>query len=103
MLEVGGLVKEFGSRSMQNHGVIYPYWENAARCAEDWGALFAFAAVITAALPVGTALVLAVKYLWRGKTKLEEDVIPDVKEKTAEKIRVQQRKAWEKKHGTHER
>ena len=25
------LVKQFGSRSMQTHGVILPYWENAAR------------------------------------------------------------------------
>lgn len=97
------LAKQFGSRSMQTMGVIYPYWENAARSVEDWCALLTLIAVVCAALPIITALVLLIRMLARGKEKLEDDVVPKLVENTQEAIRVRQRRRWEKKHGSHEK
>ena len=37
------------------------------------------------------------------KTKLEDDILPDLSEKTQEAIRKQQRRRWERKHGEHEK
>ncbi len=33
------VVGDFGKRSMNTEGVVYPYWENAARLLEDYMAL----------------------------------------------------------------
>jgi hypothetical protein len=32
-------IGSFGQRSMRTDGIVYPYWENAARYTEDWLAL----------------------------------------------------------------
>ena len=37
------------------------------------------------------------------KTKLEDDILPDLSEKTQEAIRKRQRRHWERKHGEHEK
>lgn len=96
------LIGQFGSRSMQTLGVAYPYWENAARCIEDWYGLFLFLALFFAVLPVIMIIVNVVRYIKLGKDKLEEDVIPKLKDGAEEAIRVRQRRHWEKKHGKHE-
>ena len=42
--------------------------------------------------------------LWKkGKEKLADEVLPDVSERVGEAVRVRQRRAWEKKHGKHEK
>lgn len=96
------LIGQFGSRSMQTLGVAYPYWENAARCIEDWYGLCLFLALLFAVLPVIMIIVNVVRYLKLGKDKLEDDVIPKLKDGAEEAIRVRQRRHWEKKHGKHE-
>lgn len=96
------LIGQFGSRSMQALGVAYPYWENAARCIEDWYGLCLFMALLFAVLPVIMIIVNVVRYLKRGKDKLEDDIIPRLKDGAEEAIRVRQRRHWEKKHGKHE-
>lgn len=96
------LIGQFGSRSMQALGVAYPYWENAARCIEDWYGLCLFMALLFAVLPVVMIIVNVVRYLKRGKDKLEDDIIPRLKDGAEEAIRVRQRRHWEKKHGKHE-
>ena len=93
------LVRSFSTRSMQTRGVMYPYWENAARCVEDRAALLLLAGIAALALPCGTALVYAVKYAVIGKRKLEEDIIPNWRDSAEEAIRVRARRRWEKKHG----
>lgn len=93
------LIKQFGSRSMQTHGVILPYWENAARCIEDWCLALLIAAIITAVLPLVLIVIFLVRMFRRGKDKLEEDLLPKAKERIGETIRVQQRKAWERRYG----
>lgn len=93
-----GLVKQFGSRSMQKLGVLYPYWENAARCAEDWCALCCFLGVLFLILPLLLLFRLVLGLFLRLKRKLSEDLLPTMKDKSEEAIRRQQRKRWEKKH-----
>ena len=51
-------------------------------------------------------IVLIIAALQSGKqikTKLEDDILPDLSEKTQEAIRKQQRRRWERKHGVHEK
>ena len=92
------LVGEFGTRSMQTHGVIYPYWENAARYTEDWCCAYLIAALLLAVYPILLLILTAVKYGGSGKEKLTEHIIPELKEKTGERIRAAQRRRWERKH-----
>lgn len=89
---------KFGSRSMQTQGVVYPYWENAARCTEDWCMALLLAAIGAGILPAVTAGILLVRYLAAGRQALAENVLPKAKERVQESIRVRQRRHWEKKH-----
>ena len=98
-----GLVRQFGSRSMQKLGVLYPYWENAARCIEDWCSLLLFLCLLLSVLPIACGLVLLQRMLRRGKEKLEDELLPEWKDRAEEAVRVQQRRRWEKKHGEHEK
>lgn len=91
------LVKAFGERSMQTHGVILPYWENAARCIEDWCFALLMLALLSSVLPLVLLTVYAVKLFRRGKDKLEDDLLPKAKEGVSEAVRVRQRRAWEKR------
>ncbi len=97
------VVGQFGQRSMRPLGVMYPYWENAARMIEDWSALLLLLCLAAALLPAVTVIVLLVRVLRRGRDKLTDDLLPRLKDNTQEAIRVQQRKRWEKKHGRHEK
>lgn len=61
------VIGDFGERSMRSSAVVYPYWENALRFAEDCAALLLVLAVFTALFPLATATVLAVlgcRALW---------------------------------------
>ena len=93
-----GLVGQFGRRSMQTLGVVYPYWENAARSAEDWGALLALFAVLLSLCPLVSAVLLLVRGFKRGKEKFSEDLWPRWRDALEEAIRKQERKAWENRH-----
>lgn len=98
-----GLMLQYGRRSMQTHGIIYPYWENAARCVEDWAALCALLGTLLLIYPLVMAAITLVRWFRRGKEKLEDDWIPAVKDSAEEAIRVRQRRRWERKHGLHEK
>jgi len=97
------LLGEFGVRSMQSRSISYPYWENAARCIEDWCTLLLLLSSMASILPAITLIVWLVRWLRRGKDKLEDELLPDWKEKAEEAIRVRQRRRWEKQHGYHEK
>ena len=96
------LLQQFGTRSMQSRSIIYPYWENAARCVEDWCTLLLLLGILFALSPVITLIVWLIRLLRRGKDKMEDDILPDWKDRAEEAIRVRQRRRWEKKHGAHE-
>ena len=95
------LLEKLDMRSMQAMGMMYPYWENAARVTEDRCARNLLAAIVLAAIPAVTALVEVFRALRRGKEKLEDDILPRWKDSAEETLRKQQRRHWEKKHGVH--
>lgn len=92
------LAKQFGLRSMQTQGVAYPYWENAARCTEDWGMALLVLAVLTGIMPAVIVAITIIRYasaLWR---EFRDGLWPKTVERTKEAIRVRERKHWEKTH-----
>ncbi len=97
------LLGRFPSRSMQTQGIIYPYWENACRGAEDCCALFLVLGSLAALYPLILLTVTLVRLLRRWKEQLFEELLPEAAETVGEAIRVRQRRAWEKKHGKHSR
>jgi len=86
------------SRSMTIGTFAIPYWENAARAAEDHAARWLAAGLLTAAFPLALVLYELIRTLVRGKRKLETDVLPEAKAKSREFIREQNRRRWERKH-----
>ena len=96
LLEV---IRSFGKRSMRTNGVIYPYWENAARLTEDYAALLLVLAVALAVCPVLFVLVLTVREVRRAyrlaKTKIPEKVEAAVEKRKEARLERQ----YEKKNG----
>ena len=92
------LLKNRMQRSMRTGAWVYPYWENAARAAEDRASLWLLGAAVTGALPAGLVLYWVIRSLVRGKKKLQDDVLPDATAKGREFFREQSRRRWEKKH-----
>lgn len=60
------VVKNFGKRSMRTDGIIFPYWENAARLTEDYAALFAVLCCLCLVTPLCYAAVIAYRYIRKG-------------------------------------
>ncbi len=92
------MLKSGSTRSMHLSSAVYPYWENAARGAEDACLRWLTAAIIFAALPAVLIVFAAIKAFVFAKGKMEDEYIPSTKEKLQEAIRIRQRKRWEKKH-----
>ena len=67
--QIWTLLSDYGQRSMNVSGVLYPTWENAARYTEDMMALFLVLTMLTALLPVGALVFLVVVVLRRLKTR----------------------------------
>ena len=80
LLRLYKLLGQAGTRSMQAMGLMYPYWENAARCVEDICVILLLAATVFAVIPLVTAVVYAVRLIKRGKEGLEEQVLPRIKD-----------------------
>ena len=85
-------------RSMQLGAAVYPYWENAARAAEDACLKWLVAAMALALLPLLMLIFYGLKFFAFGKAKLEDDFIPAATEKVSEAWRAQARKRWEKRN-----
>ena len=80
------LLREFGTRSMRLTDVVYPDWENAARCIGDWCALFLALAALFVILPAFTALVATLALLVRARKKLAK-TLPAVASRAVDRIR----------------
>ena len=91
------------TRSMQGMGMMYPYWENAARVVEDRCARLLLCALLALLVPAITAAAVLIRLLLRGKEELEERLLPRARDGVEEAVRKRQRRRWEKKHGAHER
>lgn len=92
------LLRNRTERSMRTGAYYFPYWENAARAAEDRAAFWLAAAAVTGALPAGLLIYGAVRAAVLGKRRLEGDVLPGAQAKSREFFRAQSRRRWEKKH-----
>ena len=94
-----GVIQDFGERSMRTNGVIYPYWENAARLTEDYAALLLVLAVLLAVYPLVSLLVLIIREIiltYRmAKVKIPEKVDAAVEKRR--EIRLERR--YKKKNG----
>ncbi len=80
--------KNFGKRAMQTLPLVYPYWENAQRAAENYAALYLLLAVLTILLPAFCAVFFSVRFLRR---KIRSGV-QNTKEKIAARIEAQKEK-----------
>ena len=92
------LARDLPGRAAHGGTVSYPYWENAARIAENECAMLAVASLALGMPAAITALIELIRLLARGKTALEEDVLPKAKDGVEEAVRVRARRRWEKKH-----
>lgn len=82
-------IAKFGTRSMQNKAIIYPYWENVARGYED----YLTAAILLELIFLGYAVLVIsglLIYWWRHKNWTVSDVwhiVVDKLERLGEKLR----------------
>ena len=84
---------------MRTNGVIYPYWENAARLTEDYAALLLVLSVIFALCPLTFAAVLVIKYIVRGYRAVKK-AVPEKVEAAIEQHREERlEREYEKKAG----
>lgn len=98
------VAKSFTTRAMQTRGVVYPYWENAARCVEGRGALLVICAFAALIFPACCALYYSVRLCVMAKRALEQRLLPRWRDELEEAIRVRQRARWERRHnkGSHD-
>jgi len=61
------LVESFGSRSTQTKAIRFPYWENAARVAEDYASLLFCLSLLFLLFPAGCAVSAAIRTWKRRK------------------------------------
>ena len=57
------IVRSFGERSIRSDAIAYPYWENAARIAEDWLALLLVLSIFFLVFPVICAVIYGIKLI----------------------------------------
>ena len=91
------------SRAMQSMGMMYPYWENAARVVESRCARLLAAALFLLLIPAVTAVYWLLRLILRGKEALEDKLLPRARDGVEEAVRKRQRRRWEKKYGAHEK
>ena len=61
LTSITGVIGSFGERSMRNDGIIYPYWENAARYTEDWLALLLALSIVFIVFPAVCGVIYGIK------------------------------------------
>lgn len=96
-LKLISIAKDPATRVLRG-GADYPYWENAARYAENKAATLLVLTIVFALGPEVILLAALIRHLSWGKEKLNEEIIPEAQERLEESIRVRQRKRWEKQH-----
>ncbi len=85
LINLIGVLGDFGERSMQTYAVILPYWENAARLTEDHAALALLLGALFSLCPAGVAGYWAVHWLRKLWGKLRRSVADTVERKVEEK------------------
>ena len=75
------IIASFGERSMNTTGVLYPYWENAARMTEDYAALWLVLLVLFSICPLVCLTILVVRYVKKAAEAVGEKVPELIEEK----------------------
>ena len=75
------IVSQFGERSMNTAGVIFPYWENAARYTEDHAALDFVLLVLFSLCPVTCLVILIVREIKSGWRYLSTRIPAEIEER----------------------
>lgn len=96
-IKLVSIIKDFSGRSIQS-GIPYPYWENAARYAENRCSILLLLALVTAIFPFVMLIIYIVKVIIYGKTLFEDEYWPAWKDRVEEDVRLKQRAKWEKEH-----
>ena len=86
-----------GTRSMRTTEAAYPYWENAARYAEQVCMWLVAAGTALLIFPCVMLAIVIIKLLILGFGKLKAGLFPKAKDAVEEAVRKSKRKAWEKK------
>ena len=84
------VISSFGERSMKADGMVYPYWENAARYTEDWLALLLLLSYALIAYPAVCGVVYGIKgirFLLKNSRRAVRKKADDRAERAAEKYR----------------
>lgn len=92
------LLPKMDDRAMQAMGMIYPYWENAARVTENRCARLLLTAIVLALLPLVSLTVRLWRLLRKGKEAFSERLFPRIRNGVEEAFRRPARRRWEKKH-----
>ena len=93
------IIRSFGDRSMRTNGVIYPYWENAARLTEDYAALLLVLSILFALCPAGFVLVNGIRYVRRGYRYAKKTVPEKIDAAVEKKREARLEREFEKKAG----
>ncbi len=90
------VVLDFGTRSMQNAAVHFPYWENIARGYEDVRAVVLLLQLVLLLIP-GSIFLAAAIIKWRNRKYTLKDIwmiLMDKKDRALERARAEKNK-WE--------
>lgn len=90
------VILDFGTRTMQNNAVKFPYWENIGRGWEDVMAVVLLLKILFLLIPVGIITVFLI-IKWKNRTWTFKDianVLADTKDKMVQKARGEKNK-WE--------
>ena len=75
------VIGSFGERSMSTKGILYPYWENAARMTEDYAALWLVLLVLCSLCPATCLVLLVIHYVKKLAAAVGEKVPEIIEEK----------------------
>lgn len=78
-------VGQFGLRSMNTHGLIYPYWENAARMTEDYAAALLLLLAVLAICPLVCGVIVLIRKIRETAEKLAEEIPARIEERVEKK------------------
>ena len=84
-------IASYGKRSMRNEGIVFPYWENAARYSEDWIALLLVLSFLFAIYPAISGIIFftkLTKFALRGGMRIVRKKIDQRDDRKAEQYRL---------------
>ena len=88
-------IKNFGKNAMRKSAIVYPYWENAARCVEADLALLWLITAVFCILPLLTALYYLVRLCLLGRKAVKQG-----KKQILKKLEERKERRWEEKGGS---